>query len=630
MDTRLIYEDKVMFSYIYSLDSEYGDDILKYDSRIDMYWNLSSIRKYTFLSYPIEKEATVLMVGDRYGALVGGICDKIDNLDILVPTEQHADVIRYRYRDRNNVNIYVEGMEIRDKIYEYIAINLDFIGPFYINDYYEVDKLIRPVLRYLTEDGKLLLICRGDWEECIIKILYNLGFSYTKECDPIGNGSVLIEACKEKSNKSWDIQFPAPIIDDKWIRRYGVPYMGGVIQDQDSKMISQVLNVQLDLLRKLLDVCTTENLQVYPMYGTLLGIVRDGGMISGDDDIDVAMPRKDFNKLIELADDFTEMYFLQTPYNDECFWGGYLKLRNTKTTAIHPQNFWTDACEGISIDIFPLDYCFVNSKREKRKRNQIRFYQRILYAKTYGYFKQFKDMPFLVWKGYKYFGKLFHKKKLVDRLYQTMCLGDKNSNQYAIYTHYGNNCVRYMEKEAFSSTIQLLYEGIRMEVPVGWEALLKKLYGENFWERKNFVEYKKRHGFYDCFKPYAIYKEKFGGLNNPEQIKEKVIILGDGSLFNVCAERYRDKIEIEYMVLLPGETEKSVSGVKVISWDDFIKMDILNEESRLVICSANVRKTIDIVTRAGIKEYYIYWYDREWMLYANQTQIWQEINRINS
>lgn len=128
--------------------------------------------------------------------------------------------------------------------------------------------------------------------------------------------------------------------------------------------------------------------------GTLLGAVRYGGRIPGDDDIDVALLREDYNKLLEYSDEFFGEYFLQTPWNDNCFYGGYLKLRNTNTTAIHPQNWWVDCCEGIGIDIFPLDSGYKNNILENGKKREY-FYYKDFYLQKHMVFQEFQEHVFI-------------------------------------------------------------------------------------------------------------------------------------------------------------------------------------------------------------------------------------------
>ena len=237
----------------------------------------------------------------------------------------------------------------------------------------------------------------------------------------------------KRANVLFDESFELPVLGFDWKKqgysdlweavnkcRYEADHTAKIEQrrsyvmqiDQDAKVVENVVQIELELLRKLKEVCDTHHLRLYAMYGTLLGAVRHAGMIPGDDDIDVALPRKDYQKLLALQKEFSGEYFLQTPENDDCFYGGYLKLRKRGTTAVHPQNWWVNCCEGICIDIFPIDSGFVDKKKEAAKRRNIKLLQRMLYAKAYGYFPRFKDMKMLEWKAYKSIGKSLSRKKL--------------------------------------------------------------------------------------------------------------------------------------------------------------------------------------------------------------------------
>ena len=85
-------------------------------------------------------------------------------------------------------------------------------------------------------------------------------------------------------------------------------------------------------------------------------------------------------------------------------------------------------------------------------------------------------------------------------------------------------------------------------------------------------------------------------------------------------------MNFEYLVLLPNEKlpEEKIDGVPVLSWEHFQSLNISEKTNRIIICSGNVRSAEKVLRNAGYHEYYIYWYNREWMLYASQTQIWRE------
>lgn len=113
--------------------------------------------------------------------------------------------------------------------------------------------------------------------------------------------------------------------------------------------------VSLDLLYKFDEVCRKYNLTYYLAFGSLLGAVRHHGFIPWDDDIDIMMPRDDYEKLRTLKDEFKHPYFLQIPGEDEGFYYSFAKLRNSNTSGISFPFRYEKFNQGLFIDIFILD-----------------------------------------------------------------------------------------------------------------------------------------------------------------------------------------------------------------------------------------------------------------------------------
>ncbi|MBE6794322.1 MAG: LicD family protein [Ruminococcaceae bacterium] len=129
--------------------------------------------------------------------------------------------------------------------------------------------------------------------------------------------------------------------------------------DKKSKSDAKLRKLQkteLEVLMELDRVCRKHNLRYYIVGGTLIGAARTGGFIPWDDDIDVSMPREDFNKLLKLKDEFSSDYFLQTHKTEkECYFF-YAKLRKNGTYFGEDKFEHTGIHKGIFMDIFPLDY----------------------------------------------------------------------------------------------------------------------------------------------------------------------------------------------------------------------------------------------------------------------------------
>ena len=83
----------------------------------------------------------------------------------------------------------------------------------------------------------------------------------------------------------------------------------------DEKQLSQAKKVMVDILIEIDRICATHNIEYWIDYGTLLGAVRHKGFIPWDDDIDIVMPRKEYNRFIKIAqEELSDAYLLQSNY----------------------------------------------------------------------------------------------------------------------------------------------------------------------------------------------------------------------------------------------------------------------------------------------------------------------------
>ena len=407
----------------------------------------------------------------------------------------------------------------------------------------------------------------------------------------------------------------------------------------DAPLVKQVHNIQMHILYRFKELCEKYHLTYYLMYGTLLGAVRHQGKIPGDDDIDVAMPREDYDKFLQIADNELESpFFLQTPTNDNCFYGGYCKLMNLDTSAIIEQNWWTDCREGISIDVFPLDHGYVNKNRERKKNRKIVFYQRLLLAKAYGYFARFRDMPLLVWKAYKYWGKLYAKEKLVQLLDEACKEGDKSADApYGIYTHYtpGSPMKQFSPKD-FKETLSMRYEELNMPVPSGYAHILKTRYGKDYMHILMRQTGDRLHGFYAVNVPFANYKKRFQGGWRIAPGDKKIVLFGDPFVIEqylrVKGSSCVPKMVVydtqapwnhvqedgmlgevkQYLEEAKGRISRQYGTVKVVMWEQYETdyKEMAGTDIYPIICTVNIRETERRLRKSGFREYYIFAYDR--------------------
>ena len=123
----------------------------------------------------------------------------------------------------------------------------------------------------------------------------------------------------------------------------------------DIKPIKQEWNtIILDTLKAFMAICERHGLTYYGCAGTAIGAVRHHGIIPWDDDIDVIMPRPDYDRLQAIAktEDWGK-YELITPYDDDTYPLSFSKISNRETTLVEERRI--PCVIGLYVDIFPLD-----------------------------------------------------------------------------------------------------------------------------------------------------------------------------------------------------------------------------------------------------------------------------------
>ena len=125
----------------------------------------------------------------------------------------------------------------------------------------------------------------------------------------------------------------------------------------EDKNIAAAQKVMLDILIEGHKICVKHNITYWLEAGTLLGAVRHKGFIPWDDDCDISMPREDYEKFLEIAqNELPKNMFLQTKYTDPECTIRWAKVRKNGTLLIQKNETGKENFHhGIFIDIFPYD-----------------------------------------------------------------------------------------------------------------------------------------------------------------------------------------------------------------------------------------------------------------------------------
>lgn len=243
-----------------------------------------------------------------------------------------------------------------------------------------------------------------------------------------------------------------------------------------SSEMKRVWQVELTLLKRLLEVCQKHQLRIWGDGGTMLGTVREHGFIPWDDDIDMVMLRPEYDRLVQLAQsEFEPPFFFQCGYTDHYYPSGHARLRMDGTAAIpkEQKSLFSQKHLGIFIDIFPYDAVPDDKDDESSqiKQRAVLYDELRLIEKGWDPIHPVTSIKFLLKRPrfkslYAQYENLFRKYKIEDNKYLSCYSFQVNPHQFL------------RDKEWYSETVYLPFEDMMMPLPEGYDQILRLQYGD--------------------------------------------------------------------------------------------------------------------------------------------------------
>jgi len=244
-----------------------------------------------------------------------------------------------------------------------------------------------------------------------------------------------------------------------------------------NEMLKELHIKQVEILDYIVDICLKNNLTYFLIGGTLLGAVRHKGFIPWDDDLDIAMPRKDYNIFIDIcAKELDGKFILHCGKTDKKYIFEYAKIRNKYTIleqAVEQHHNYKFS-KGVWVDVFPLD----NAKEEYRL-------PQVMQAGI------FKIVKIIIEGKNKFFYKKILLKKIIGKIFffietsTLLKLQEKimqlNKDELSKYFVSLGSSYSYkketVEKKRYFPARELEFEGKLYKVPNDYDYILKKVYG---------------------------------------------------------------------------------------------------------------------------------------------------------
>lgn len=257
----------------------------------------------------------------------------------------------------------------------------------------------------------------------------------------------------------------------------------------------------LDILLALDRVCNEHGLRYCICGGTMIGAVRHKGFIPWDDDLDVSMPRPDYEKLISHAREWLpEPYELVCPELDPAYPLPFAKIQDASTTLIERKHLYY--LGGCYIDIFPFDAWPENKITRRVQAVKYHFLKQSLYLVHRDPYKHGRGAaswaPLLA-------RRLFTMTGLQKAIRRVLMRYDYNSERLA--SSYTDGITKVLPKEIIDTYAPYEFEGHTVQGIKHFDPYLKCMYGDYMTIPP--VEKRIQHNFHylDLEHPYREYRD---------------------------------------------------------------------------------------------------------------------------
>lgn len=247
--------------------------------------------------------------------------------------------------------------------------------------------------------------------------------------------------------------------------------------------IKQLHENLFEILKYVTEICDKNNLTYLLIGGTALGAYRHHTFIPWDDDVDIALPREDYEKLIKiLMCSSHPLYSVQNEDNERNYFLPFVKVRKKGTVFLESMTSNLYKNNGIFIDIFPIDTVDkIDSISFKIRLKKIIFIKHILRFRSCEEFYKQKKQPlmYIISKILSYPFVFVSNKKMLTWLKKLMTAKNDCEAKYAInYASTNNLKKEIIPFEIYYPVKKTMFNGGEFSSFSQIERYLEMIYGD--------------------------------------------------------------------------------------------------------------------------------------------------------
>lgn len=237
----------------------------------------------------------------------------------------------------------------------------------------------------------------------------------------------------------------------------------------------------IETFRSFDNFCKSHGIKYYTAGGTLIGAVRHKGLIPWDDDVDVWMLRSDYEKFLSFRGKVDGHYDIMDSRDKNYWLLSLAKYVDTNTTLWEFEHY--PCITGVYIDVFPLDECDADKAMALRKEyDDVSF--KLTYAMARHSLNQFLTLlthssfrTILVYLKDSFYYRPRYKKYLHDYLVVVNKIKESKGNMFVAFDGLYQEREIY-KKEWLDGIVQLPFEDMVIDAPVGFHEILTQVYGD--------------------------------------------------------------------------------------------------------------------------------------------------------